>query len=129
MFLVHSIEGGNLQPWELVPASAITPKVGLALALSSGQLVVATGTTKPEYICMSEKAAAVSAGTLIPVIRANEEIIFQTTNQASFADIAIGNKVTLHSDGLQVTATTASGVAEVVGIGGTAAGSEILVRF
>ena len=41
----------------------------------------------------------------------------------------LGDKVTLHTDGLQVTATTASGVAEVVGMDGTAAGDRVRVRF
>ena len=43
--------------------------------------------------------------------------------------LKLGDKVTLHTDGLQVTATTASGVAEVVGMDGTAAGDRVRVRF
>ena len=44
--------------------------------------------------------------------------------------LAFCNKVTLHAaSGLQVTATTASGVAEVVYMDGTASGSMCRVRF
>ena len=43
--------------------------------------------------------------------------------------VKLGDKVTIYTDGLQVTATTTSGVAEVVGMDGTAAGSTVLVRF
>ena len=57
----------------------------------------------------------------------------KTTNSASFASIKKGDKVTLHaSDGLQVTATKTSGVAEVIDFDDVAAsgtGGEVYVRF
>ena len=37
--------------------------------------------------------------------------------------------MTLHTDGLQVTATKTNGVAEVVGMDGTAASDRVRVRF
>jgi len=40
-----------------------------------------------------------------------------------------GNKVTIHTDGMQVTATTEGGVAEIVAMDGTAAGDKCRVRF
>lgn len=129
-FLLHSIDDGRIPSWEYLPCSAITPKVGMALTQSSGNLAIATGTTAPTYICMVEKSAAVSAGDIIPVIRVNKDMVFETSFSTSAADIEIGNKVTLHaSSGMQVTATTASGVAEVVAMDGTASGSKCLVRF
>ena len=129
-FMLYSTDDGHLPAWEYLPAGAITPKVGMALTVSSGKLAVAAGTTAPAYISMTESASVLTAGTLIPVIRVQKDMIFKTTNSAAFTDIALGNKVTLHaSNGLQVTATTTGGVAEVVGIGGTAEGSEISVRF
>ena len=51
------------------------------------------------------------------------------TLQAAGTGLTIGSKVTLHTDGLQVTGTTASGVAEVVYMDGTAAGDMCRVRF
>lgn len=112
-----------------MPASAITPKVGQALVMKNGNLAICGATEKPTYICMTERKAPVKEGEMIPVIRTNDEIIFATTNQADFAAVKLGEKVTLHTDGMQVTATKASGVAEVVYIGGNAVGSEIHVRF
>ena len=51
-------------------------------------------------------------------------------NSATYRVIhKVGDKVTLHTDGLQVTGTTASGVAEVVYMDGTAAGDMCRVRF
>ena len=58
--------------------------------------------------------------------------IYETTNSAAFSSAKIGQKVTLHTDGLQVTATTASGVAEIVDFDDKAksgAGGTVHVRF
>ncbi|MBQ9412908.1 MAG: hypothetical protein IJU29_07415 [Oscillospiraceae bacterium] len=129
MFLIHSIDDGRNAPLEQLPAGAITPKVGLALTQTDGLLAVASGTTKPSYICMAQRAAAVASGTVIPVIRVGSDMIFETVFSASASSIKLGNKVTIASDGLRVTATTTSGVAEVVGMDGTASGSTVRVRF
>jgi hypothetical protein len=132
-FLPFSYDDGQPRPWEYLPCSAIQPKVGMALTQTSGNLAIATGTTKPTYISMVTKDAACTAGDLIPVIRVDSGIIFETTNSASFSGISKGQKVTLHaSDGLQVTATTSSGVAEVIGFDDVAAsgtGGVVYVRF
>ncbi len=132
-FLPFSYDDGQPRPWEYLPCSAITPKVGMALTQSSGNLAIATGTTKPTYISMVDKDAACTAGDIIPVIRVDSGIIFETTNSASFSGMNRGAKVTLHaSNGMQVTATTSSGVAEVIDFDDVAAagtGGKVLVRF
>lgn len=127
-FVPYQTADGHVPPWEYLPASAITPKVGLLCVLTSGKLAVAGATDKPEFVCMQDRDAAVAAGTIIPVIRVTEDIIFATTNTAAFTSINIGDLVTTAS-GLQVTATKTSGVAEVVGFDATATGSEIKVKF
>lgn len=129
-FIPHSTEEGRVTPWEYLPCSAITPKIGMALIMSSGKLAIATGTNKPTYISMVDKDAAVTAGDIIPVIRVHEDEIFECTNSASLSGVNIGQKVTLHaSNGLQITGTTSSGVAEIVAKDGDASGSRCLVRF
>ncbi|MBD5169330.1 MAG: hypothetical protein HDT20_04305 [Oscillibacter sp.] len=132
MFLPNKNAAGNAIPWEYLPAGAITPKVGMALVQTGGNLAIAKGTDKPTYISMVEKDAAVEAGTIIPVIRVDADTIYETTNSAAFASVKLGDKVTLHaSDGLQVTATT-GGAAEVVGFDDAAkdgAGGTVQVRF
>ncbi len=129
-FIPYQNEDGRAAPWEYLPCSAITPKIGMALILSSGKLAIATGTTKPSYISMTEKSAAVSAGDIIPVIRVQPDQVFECTNSASLSGVNIGQKVTLHAaNGLQVTGTTTSGVAEIVAKDGDGAGSRVLVRF
>lgn len=133
MFVPHKNAAGNAIPWEYLPAGAITPKVGMALIQTDGNLAVATGTNAPSYISMMESDAALTAGTNIPVIRVDHDTIYETTNSAAFSSIKKGDKVTLHaSDGLQVTATKTSGVAEVVDFDDAAAsgaGGKVYVRF
>ena len=129
-FMLHTTDDGHIPAWEYLPCGAITPKVGMALTQTSGKLAIATGSTAPTYISMTESAAALAAGTLIPVIRVNGNMVFKTTASAALTGVNIGEKVTLHaSSGLQVTATTTGGIAELVGMAGTASGSEVLVRF
>ena len=129
-FIPYSNEDGRVPPWEYLPCGAITPKLGMALYQSSGNLAIATGTTKPTYISMVEKIAACTAGDLIPVIKVQPDQIFECTNSASLSGVPIGSKVTLHaSNGLQITGTTSSGVASIVAKDGDASGSRCLVRF
>ena len=129
-FVPHSNEDGRVNPWEFLPCSAITPKIGMALVQSSGNLAIATGTTKPTHISMVEKDAAMTAGDLIPVIRIQPDQVFECTNSASLSGVNIGQRVTLHaSNGLQITGTTSSGVAELVYKEADATGSRCLVRF
>ena len=128
-FLLHTVEGGRIPAWEYLPCGAIQPQVGLALTMTSGNLAIASGTTAPSYVSMREEDAAVTAGTIIPVVRVLDSIVFETTFSAAATSIKVGDKVTISSDGTQVTATKTSGVAEVVWMEGTASGSKVRVRF
>ena len=70
-----------------------------------------------------------TAGTLIPVIPVDCHIIFGVPAQAAMTSVNLGDKVTLHTDGLQVTATKTAGVAQIVDREGTAVGDIQYVRF
>lgn len=128
-FMRHTVDTGNVPPIEELPCSAIRPEIGMALVMSGGNLIKATGTTKPTYISVTQRSTEVAAGDKIQVIRANPSIIFETTLAVDASTIKAGNKVTIHTDAMQITATTASGVAEIVAMNGTAAGDTCLVRF
>ncbi len=85
---------------------------GEALVLSNGLLTKAGATVKPSYICLKDVAAMgadVSVNN-IPVITVTENLEFETTSTAAILPAAIGTKVTLHTDGLKVTATATNGV-------------------
>ena len=131
-FLPYKVDGSN-RPQSLeykLMASSQTPKVGLALKYNSGKVVLCSGTTKPEYICMTERASALSADEFVPVLRINPDMIFAVPAQADASAVTNGQSVTIHTDGLQVTATTSSGVAEIVDREGTGTtGDTLYVRF
>lgn len=129
-FYPETVIDGHVPPWEYLPTNVIQPKVGMALILTNGRLSIATGTNKPEYICMAEHPDIVAAGTIVPVIRVTPEILFKTSNSASLIGVNVGARVTLHaSSGMQVTGTTTSGVAEIIAKSGDASGSDMYVRF
>ena len=132
MFKYLYTEDGHVPAHEYMPCDDFDggPSWGLALVLSSGLLVKATGTTKPTYVSMVEEGAKVTEGALIPVIRVTPDIIFETELSASGTSLVPGNLVTLASDGLRVTATTNSGVAEIVSLDPPqGSGDKVRVRF
>lgn len=127
-FIPHTVKGGATS-LDYQPAAAITPKVGLALAWSSGKLAVCGATAKPDYICATEAKSAVAAGTLIPVIPVGDYITFAVPAQATMTAVNLGDSVTLHTDGMQVTATKTDGKAKIIGREGTAVGDIQYVMF
>lgn len=128
-FMIHKVDSGHVPGIEYLPCGAITPKIGMALTQTAGNLAIASGTTAPTYLSMCERETACTAGELIPVIRVGKGMVFETSFSAAATAVKPGNKVTLHTDGLHVTATTTSGVAEVVYMDGTASGDMCRVRF
>ena len=51
-FIPYSTEDGRVPAWEYYPATGLTPKKGMTLNLSGGKLVAATGTGKPQFVCI-----------------------------------------------------------------------------
>lgn len=129
MFTVYSTDDGRNLPVEYLPAGVITPKLGMALVQTGGNLAVCTGATAPAYISMIEKSEPCAAGDIIPVIRVGKDVIWKTVSSAAMTGVKLGNKVTVDTTGMKVTATTEGGVAEVVYIEDTAAGGTVHVRF
>lgn len=94
-FKIHSIDDNRISGIEYLPCGAITPKVGMALVQSGGNLALATDTNAPTYISMREKDSPCTAGDIIPVIRVNKDMIFETTFAAAATSVKLGDKVTL----------------------------------
>ena len=103
--------------------------MGMALVQTGGNLTTATGATVPTYISMTNRETACTAGEVIPVVRVGEGTIWETEAAVAMSAVKQGNKVTIDTSGLMVTATTEGGVAEVVAMDGTAVGSKVYVRF
>ena len=128
-FKIHMTDDNRVPGIEYLPAAAITPKIGMALIQSGGNLTIASGTTAPTYISMCEKDNACAAGDIIPVIRVNKDMMFETAFSSAATALKLGDKVTINTDGLTVTATKTNGVAEIVYMEGMDAGDMCLVRF
>jgi len=129
-FIPHIIGNTEQTAFEYLPCDNITVYVGMALVLSGGILVAATGTTAPTYFSMTAKTC--EQDEIIPVTPVRKDIIYETINQAVFTSVVPGDLVTLHTDAMQVTATETNGVATVVSFptaAVTATGEKILVRF
>ena len=129
MILPYSYDKAKPDHFEYKPVTgSLSIKVGTALAFSGGKLAIATGTTKPEYISMTE-IASTTDGEDISVIRVSDDTVYETELAVASSAIALGAKYTLDTNGEKITATTNNGVAEVVAFEGKAAGDKVRVRF
>lgn len=127
-FLINDTKDGAPGPWEYLEASALGAcKVGMALTMTDGKLAKATATVRPSYISMFE--GTVVAGDRIPVIRVLPDTRFKTQLSAAGTALKVGDKVTIDTTAMLATATTASGVLELVEILGTAIGDSVIVRI
>lgn len=127
MFLPHKSDNG-LQPFEYYPAAAGTYEIGQLLNVTDGKLAAinAASKTTPAYVSMGQGTMA--DGDVLPVIRVNHEIIFETTLSAEAANAKLGSLLEVSAGGKQVDAANA-GTFEVVYIEGTAANSIVHGRF
>lgn len=132
MFKLLKIENARLnvpEPEYLDAKDGEAIEMGETLVLSAGKLTKCSGTTKPTHIAMGVKAAA-DADRRIPACRLEPNQVYEAPVTASPTALVPGVKVTIHTDGLQLTATTSDGVATVVDTcGAKAIGDKIIVRF
>jgi hypothetical protein len=107
---IKSIDGGSdpLEYYLLTDGEGST--LGEALVQTNGRLTKCGATATPEFIAMRTQAAEATAKTPLPVVRVKEDREYATISTAAVGAALVGQKVTLHTDGAQVTATTASGV-------------------
>lgn len=122
MFKISKSVGTPTPPFEYLPGTSEESfSDGEALVLSSGKLTKCGATAAPEFVCVGAHTG--DGASLIPVMRVNETLEFESTFAAAPTSLNPGDKVTLHTDGLQVTATTTAGVFTLSRIDGTASGA------
>ncbi|MBQ3890414.1 MAG: hypothetical protein II740_03565 [Lachnospiraceae bacterium] len=126
MFSLLRADKGNNPAIKEMAVAAATYGIGEVLAESNGLLTKVTGTVKPAYVSCG--VGTKTSGDLLAVNPIYKDMEFTTTLAASGA-LKVGEKVTIHSDSAQVTATTTSGVATLLEITGTASGSKVVVKF
>lgn len=105
MFSVVRRDIADVEPIIRLPGAA-SLVLGSVAKLTSGSLAKAGATDFPTHVIMGPQAAD---GTY-PVIRILPTTEFATEATATVATTLVGQKVTLNTDALSVTATTASGV-------------------
>lgn len=101
-------------------------KIGQCLKIASG--VAALGADEPEYICFGERTG--KTGDLIPAIRILAGETYAAPLSQAGTALKIGDKVSIASDGIRLTATT-GGIAEIIGFAtaSKAAGDLVYVKF
>lgn len=106
-FRPYSTEDGRVPAWEYYPATGLTPKVGMTMNLSGGKLVAATGTGKPQFVCMGERDAAQTAeDSPIPVIAVTDDIVWEVETAAT---LALGATCSIGNDSLTVISGSGAG--------------------
>ena len=102
---------------------------GEALVLSSGVLTKCGATVAPQFIAIG----SVDAGATVRKVaccRVESNQLYEVPVTAAPTSLKVGDKVTINSDGLQVTATTTDGVVTVESLNGAVAkGDTIVVRI
>lgn len=118
---------GAPNPHVYMPVTAGAVKYGEAMVFASGKLAKCGQTEVPEYICMFEGNAV--DGEVYPAVAVSHDEIYETTLSVAGSTLKLGDKVTLSTDGLQVTATPTNGVAEIVAMFGNAKDDIVRVKF
>lgn len=114
------------------PFEHLDPKVGTAYKIGQAMVItdgVATPSTdKPTYICMTQTTG--EADHLIPAIRVNSDMVLSARLSAAGTALKVGDKVTIATNFIDVTATTTSGVCEITGFDTDekAAGDTVSIR-
>lgn len=129
MFLLSRMLVGNTPPIVYMqPTDSESYQVGEALKLASGKVTLCSGAVAPSHVCVGP----IDDNGVVPCVEVQKYMEFETTLGVAPTDsatVGVGDKVTLHTDGMQVTATKTSGVAEVTGIDGQTVGSRVTVKF
>lgn len=132
MFNLIKIENGRMnvpEPVYLEVTASEAVEYGEALVLSSGKLTKCGAKVKPTHIAMGSVAADATK-RIIAAARVEANQLYEVPVTAAPTSLTAGDKVTLHTDGLQVTATTTDGVITVESVNSAAAaGDKIIVRI
>lgn len=129
MFMLSRMLVGNTPPIVYMqPTDGETYQVGKALKLASGKVTLCSGDVAPSHVCVGP----IDDNGVVPCVEVQKYMEFETTLGVAPTDsatVGVGDKVTLHTDGMQVAATKTGGVAEVTGIDGQTVGSRVTVKF
>lgn len=132
-FKIHTVLDGHIPSWQYLPAAAGSYCAGQATVFSGGKLApvssgVGENTDKGRhYVCMAD--VTVEEDGLLPVVAAEEMILWEVPLAADAASLAAGQAYTISADGMSMTATTTKGCCTVLRVGGKTAGDPVIVRL
>ena len=111
MFKIHHRSINSVEPCEYLEKTASEEyTAGEAVVLASGKVTKCGATAKPDYIA---QGPANHKG-MVPCIRVLPTTIFEVPAQADQSALGAGSKVSLHTDGMQVTAATPNGASTLM---------------
>lgn len=112
---------------EIIATNAVTYKHGCLVSYgSAGTATAVSGTVKPEFVYVGKDITA-KTGDVLAVVPVLPEYEFETTLSAAGTALKTGEKVT--TTGEQATATTTSGVFQIIQGAGGASGAKVVGRF
>lgn len=124
---LHTQDTMSYPPIEMIPADAgVTYAIGQGLVITANKAALVGATAAPTYICVG----AVDNGA-VPAIRVQKGHVYGAPLSAAGTALNVGDKVTIDADAIRVTATTTSGIAEIVGFSTSlkASGDLVYIRF
>lgn len=110
---------------EIVATNGTTYTHGMLVAYGSAGTAVA-GSANPEFVYVGKDVTA-KTGDILAVVPVLPEYEFETTLSAAGTSLKTGNKVTVTDT--QATATTTSGVFQILEGAGGASGAKVVGKF
>ena len=110
---------------EIIATNATTYKHGQLVAFDASTGTATAGSANPEFVYVGKDITA-KTGDKLAVIPVLPEYEFETTFSTAATTLKVGAKVTVTNE--QATATTTSGVFQLLTAGG-ASGAKVVGRF
>lgn len=133
MFEFHNCLNG-VPSWVYMACTAGTYQAGDTFIISGGLMVtvssgVGQDTDEGDHYVIVTDGVVATTGDLVPFIKSTPDIVWRTKLNADDADLAVGLKYCLHTDGRSHDGTTTKGCFEVTQKGGLLAGDFVYGRL
>lgn len=129
MFYIYTTDDGRQLPTEYLPCSAIAPKYGQTMYMKDGQLAVAGGANKAEYVSVQNEEHDLAAGDICAVVKIQKDQVWRAPKDTA-AEMTVGEGYDVTADGLGVDADgTTTGNFVVTAVEDQAAGGLVFGRF
>lgn len=125
---LYSTDDGHVPAWEYLPADALTPIAGMAIAADENGKMIASLT--PTHICMRSEDGALTEETYIPAVKISPDQVWETELFKNATSAKVGMKVDLDPSAKWVDATSTTNCNFLITyLEGTTMGSVVRGRF